>query len=93
MHELDGNAIAGALFEHFGTEMTRARGACAHCGAVAQIAELAVYARAPGLVARCRSCGGVVMVLVDIRGTPSINLDGFGLLDRTTAPGPQDEPS
>ena len=29
MDALDGNAIAGALFEHFGQEMTMARGTCA----------------------------------------------------------------
>jgi hypothetical protein len=56
MEELDGNAIAGPLFEYFGAEMTTARGSCAHCGASAQIAELRVYARGPGTVARCRTC-------------------------------------
>ncbi len=81
MYELDGNAIAGALFEHFGTEMTTARGACAHCGVVAQIAELRVYSRAPGTVVRCPRCGAVVMVLVDIRGTAQVQLDGFKLID------------
>ncbi len=59
--------------------MTSARGACTHCGTEAQIAELAVYTRAPGAVARCRSCGSVVMVLVEIRGTTQANMDGFGL--------------
>ena len=40
---LDGNAIGGMLMEIFGTEMTTAVGTCAHCGAVAQVAEFAVY--------------------------------------------------
>ncbi|MBV9046902.1 MAG: hypothetical protein JOY58_01450 [Solirubrobacterales bacterium] len=61
--------------------MTTASGVCAHCGTAAKIAELSVYAKAPGTVARCRSCGGVVMVLVSIRGTTRINLDRFQLLD------------
>ncbi len=63
--------------------MTTASGACGHCGTAAKIAELSVYARAPGAVARCRSCGSVVMVVVNIRGTTKINLDRFQLLDPT----------
>jgi hypothetical protein len=76
---LDGNAIAGKLFNLFGREMTTVAGACAHCGAVAQIAELRVYAQAPGAVARCRRCGQVVFVVVDIRGETRIDLDQFEL--------------
>lgn len=49
MEALDGNSIAGELYEFFGTEMTTARGACAHCGAAAKIAELSVYSKAPEL--------------------------------------------
>jgi hypothetical protein len=74
---LDGNAIAGELYELFGMEMTAATGACAHCAATSRIAELRVYSRAPGTVVRCRSCGGVVIVLVAIRGITHIHLDGF----------------
>ena len=76
---LDGNAIAGKLFNLFGREMTTVAGACAHCGAVAQIAELRVYAQAPGAVARCRRCGQVVFVVVDIRGETRIDLGQFEL--------------
>ena len=79
MGALDGNAIAGQLYDYFGAEMTAARGACAHCGAEAQIAELQVYTRAPGAVARCRTCSSVVMVLVEVRGRTQVNLDGFRL--------------
>jgi hypothetical protein len=77
MEALDGNAIAGALFEHFGTEMTTVIGDCAHCGNTAQIAELRVYLKAPGAVARCPVCSNVVMVLVELRGTQRVNLAGF----------------
>ena len=81
MEALDGNAIAGALFEYFGTEMTVARGACVYCGATAQIAELRVYGQAPGTVVRCRSCGNVVMVLVSVRDVQKVHLSGFRLGD------------
>ena len=80
MDALDGNAIAGALFEHFGVEMTTARGSCAYCGAKAQIAELVVYARAPGTVVRCPSCENVLMVLVVTREASRVELTGFQLL-------------
>jgi hypothetical protein len=79
MDAVDGNAIAGQLRDYFGVEMTTARGACAHCGAPAMIAELAVYNRGPGSVARCRSCGSVVMVVVEIRETTHVNHDAFHL--------------
>ena len=77
MEALDGNAIAGTLFEHFGTEMTTMLGTCAHCGTRAQVAELVVYMRAPGTVVRCRHCGNVVMVLVPIRGALRVDASAF----------------
>lgn len=80
MDALDGNAIAGALFEHFGVEMTTARGSCSHCGATAQIAELVVYSRAPGIVVRCPNCENVLMVLVVTGATARVELPGFQLL-------------
>ena len=76
---LDGNSIAGKLFNLFGREMTTVAGACGHCGAIALIAELQVYAQAPGAVVRCRRCGQVVFVVVDIRGLTRINIDQFEL--------------
>jgi uncharacterized Zn finger protein len=77
MEALDGNAIAGPLLEHFGSEMTTALGTCTHCGTRAEIAELVVYARAPGTVVRCRHCGSVVMVLVPLRGELRVYSSAF----------------
>jgi DNA-directed RNA polymerase subunit RPC12/RpoP len=79
MDALDGNAIAGSLFEHFGTEMTTHRGACAHCKATATVAELRVYISGPGSVVRCPACGSVVIVLVRIRDALRIDDTGFRL--------------
>jgi len=70
----------------FGREMTAVAGACRHCGAVAQIAELRVYSRAPGAVVRCRRCGQVVFVVVVIREEPRIYLDQFALEWPTGSP-------
>jgi Family of unknown function (DUF6510) len=82
MEALDGNAIGGLLIEVFGVEMTAATGTCAHCGAVAQVAELVVYLEAPGTVVRCRSCESVVMVVVEKRGIKCVDLRGLAALER-----------
>jgi uncharacterized Zn finger protein len=79
MEPLDGNAIAGALHDYFGEEMTAAAGACTHCGTRSLIAELAVYGRAPGTVVRCRACGKVVMVVLEVRGRVTVDHRHFTL--------------
>lgn len=85
MEALDGNSMAGALLEHFGTDMTSARGTCAHCGAAAQIAELRVYTKAPGMVGRCPSCGNVVVVVVQTKARLSIYTESFQMTGTPTA--------
>jgi Family of unknown function (DUF6510) len=77
---LDGNAIGGLLTEVFGTEMTTATGTCGHCGRVSQVAELAVYQPGLGTVVRCRSCSGVLMVFVQVRGITCVDLEGLASL-------------
>jgi hypothetical protein len=79
MDAVDGNAIAGELFELFGNEMTMAVGTCAHCGASGVIAEQRVYMRAPGAVGRCPQCDAVTMVLVRVHGHARIDLTCFKL--------------
>jgi Family of unknown function (DUF6510) len=86
MDVLDGNAIAGALADLFGAEMTDVAGACAHCGARGPVAELTVYLRGPGTVVRCRSCQGIVMVLVEVRGVTCVDLMGLAALDPPPEP-------
>jgi hypothetical protein len=89
LEPLDGNAIAGPLFEYFGAEMTAASGTCTHCGAANQIAKLRVYNRAPGIVVRCPSCGNVVIVLVNIHDTLRADLSSFQLQDAPSGPAKQ----
>lgn len=84
MDALDGNAIAGPLFEYFDAEMTIASGTCRHCGGTSQIAELRVYNRAPGAIARCPNCGNVVIVLVKVHDALRADMNSFQLQD---APG------
>ena len=78
----DGNAIGGRLFDYFGGEMTMAPGTCAHCGAKSLIAELRVYLKAPGTVARCPRCGNVVIVLVGVRDAMRVDFSAFHLSDK-----------
>lgn len=78
---LDGNAIGGLLLELFAVEMTIATGVCASCGATAQVAELHVYVRAPGTVARCPSCDAVQLCIVRAPGRTWINLGGLRVLE------------
>ena len=84
MDPLDGNAIGGTLMAVFGAEMTAARGVCASCGASGRLAELRVYLRAPGTVARCSRCHNVVMVFVEIRGVTCVDLRGLSALEPAT---------
>jgi hypothetical protein len=80
MDALDGNAIAGALFEHFGHEMTMAQVRCSHCNSTSLIAELRVYMKAPGAVARCPKCDDVLIVIVDVRGTQRFDMSNMEMV-------------
>jgi hypothetical protein len=81
MDALDGNAIAGLLFDVFGAEMTTATGVCGSCGARSIVAELTVYQRAPGTVVRCRSCEGVLMVFIGRGEIVCADLGGLANLE------------
>ena len=77
---LDGNAIGGLLHEVFGAEMTTAVGTCGSCGAVRQVAELAVYLPGLGTVVRCRACDAVLMAFVRLHGVTCVDLQGLATL-------------
>jgi Family of unknown function (DUF6510) len=77
MERLDGNAVAGELMEIFGVEMTIATSICGSCGAASTVAELHVYAQAPGTVIRCAGCEQVQMSIVRGRDRLWLNLSGM----------------
>jgi hypothetical protein len=85
MEALDGNAIAGALFDVYGTEMTTATSVCANCGAKSVLAETRVFLRAPGTVVRCATCTAVLMVLVEAHGVTCVDVRGLASLERPQA--------
>lgn len=76
---VDGNALAGALAQSMGREMTAEHGTCGHCGTPSLVAELVVYPKAPGTVARCPHCGDVVLVITEIRESVTVHSDHFTL--------------
>ena len=81
MEALDGNAIGGMLHDAFGAEMTMARVECRHCAARRPLAECEVYLGGPGVVVRCRSCHGMMMVLVLVRERICLDLGGLSDLE------------
>jgi hypothetical protein len=82
MDAVDGNAIAGLLQHVFGAEMTNVSGICESCHARMRVAELRVYVRAPGTVARCPSCESVVMVFTEFREITCVDLRGIEMRGR-----------
>ena len=81
MDALDGNALAGLLEDIFGAELTTAAGVCGHCGAHAVVAECEVYVGGPGAVARCRTCKGVLLIIVQRHELHCVDLRGLASLD------------
>jgi Family of unknown function (DUF6510) len=80
METLDGNAIGGLLHDVFGADMTTAATECAHCRASGILAECEVYLGGPGAVARCRTCRGLLLVVVEIRGVRCVDVRGLARL-------------
>jgi hypothetical protein len=72
----DGNVLAGPLRELFAVDVTVATSRCAGCGASGPVAGLRVYTNAPGLVARCTDCDGVVLRLVRAPDRAYLDLRG-----------------
>jgi ribosomal protein S27AE len=78
---LDGNALAGVLGELFQHEMTTARGTCGECGMTGPLAEVRLYANAPGAVARCPGCGQVLFTVVKESGRYWLGFDRLRRLE------------
>jgi hypothetical protein len=80
---LDGNTMAGALGELFAVDVSVAVFECAGCGHTGVVAEVVVYADAPGMVGRCPHCSDVLLRLVrsdrkawlDMSGVVSLRID------------------
>ncbi|HEY3436411.1 MAG TPA: DUF6510 family protein [Actinotalea sp.] len=84
---LDGNAVAGLLWDLFGEESTTTVGTCAHCGSSGVLAETVVYVQGPGVVIRCRGCDGVLVVVVERRGVRCVDVLGYATLGAGSSAG------
>jgi hypothetical protein len=81
MEALDGNAIGGLLQDVFGSDMTTATAVCRHCGAGAIVAECEVYVGGPGAIARCRTCHGLLLVIVEIHDVRCVDMSGVARIE------------
>ncbi len=77
---LDGNAAAGALSELFAVDVTAAITRCAGCGQTGVFADTRLYVNAPGLVARCVGCDGVLLRVVTTPTDTYLDLRGLTYL-------------
>jgi len=77
---IDGNAAAGALSELFAVDITAAITRCDGCGQVGVFAESRLYVDAPGLVARCPGCDGVLLRVVSTPNDTYLDLRGLTYL-------------
>jgi Family of unknown function (DUF6510) len=73
----DGTALAGVLDDLIGPDVTAAVGCCAGCGRTGPMAEVRVFDRAPGVVARCPTCDQVLLRLVRGGGRAWLDLRGL----------------
>jgi uncharacterized protein DUF6510 len=73
---LDGNTMAGALNELFAVDVSVASVQCAGCGHRGVVAEVVVYADAPGMVARCPACSDVLLRLVRSESRAWLDMSG-----------------
>jgi Family of unknown function (DUF6510) len=78
---VDGNAMAGDLAEIFAVDVTAAVVTCAGCGRAGVVAELRLWGRAPGIVARCPACEEVVLRLVRAPDRVFLDLHGATRLE------------
>ena len=53
---------------------------CSHCKSTSLMAELRVYMKAPGAVARCPECDDVLIVIVDVRGAMRFDMSNMEMV-------------
>ena len=81
---LDGNVLAGIFGEVFAVDITTAVGQCASCGTREAIGQAMVYTDAPGQVARCGTCGEVVLRVTRAVGRTWLDMRGVSYLELQT---------
>lgn len=77
---LDGNAVAGSLFDVFAVDVTAALATCAGCGAERLVGALLEYGHGMGVVLRCPGCDAVMLRVVRTRGYVRVDASGVSVL-------------
>lgn len=77
MDHLDGNVLAGPILDVFAFEPTTTQGQCHSCADIATLGQALVYGHPMGVIARCRNCDNVLMVIVERDGQKSLNMRGL----------------
>ena len=77
---LDGNALAGMLYEIFAIEMTTAPAQCNSCGRVGELGTLWAFTHGPGTVLRCPACHSIVLRIVQTPQATYIDARGAAYL-------------
>lgn len=80
---VDGNAIAGILWDLFGADVTALIGTCGGCGSFAAIAEAVVELDRHAAIVRCRIC---TRTLFTVLRSPDGTSMRVGLLHALSAP-------
>ena len=76
----DGSALTGHLGGLIGADVAAAVGRCGGCGRTGPMAQVRVFDRAPGVVARCPACEQVLLRLVRGGGRAWLDLRGLTYL-------------
>lgn len=74
---VDGNAVAGLLYEIFAMEVTTSEIECVSCVRRGEIGSLLAFTQAPGVVLCCPRCESIVIRIVKTPG--AIYLDARGV--------------
>jgi Family of unknown function (DUF6510) len=78
---VDGNQLGGPMREILTADVTVARGVCGGCGRTSVMADVRVFTRAPGLVARCPACDHVLLRLVHAGDRAWLEMSGLTCLE------------
>lgn len=81
---VDGNAIAGMLWDLFGADVTALVGTCGGCGSLAAFAEAVVELDSHAAIVRCRTCTRTLFTVLQSPDGTSMRI---GLLHGVRASG------